>query len=123
MIIDYSILILIAIVGGCSVTGMKWYLQYREKMEKQIIKEQNEAKKPENQIDTLIDNLPAILDDRRKLYMEACRGPEGPDGKMAKSLKQQIDLLTMAESIPAPVLGILKPIAMKALKAVSSFKL
>lgn len=123
MIIDYSILTLVGIIVGGFVVGMKWYLQYREKMEKQAVKYETEQKKPENQIQSLIENLPAILDDRRKLYLEACKSPDGANGALAKSLKQQIDLLSMVESVPEPILNMAVPVLQKVMGAIGKFKL
>lgn len=120
--LDWSIVALVLGLGACGV-GIAWKLiQHREVLEKQYIAQDKKAKDPANQIDQLLDNLPAITEDRQKLYDQAVAA-NGENDPLAKSLKQQLDLLKMAGSIPEPVLHLLKPIAMRAIKAVSGFKL
>lgn len=120
-LIDPSILIVLGILVGGSVVALKWYLQYRTKMEKQIIRQEAEAQKPENQIDTLIANLPAILEDRKKLYEKAVL-EAGADSQLAKSLKQQIDIMQMVASVPEPVLNIAKPILLRGISMISKLR-
>lgn len=121
MIIDPSILILLGILIGGGSVSLKWYLQYREKVQKQIIREEKEQSKPENRIQDLLAHLPEIMEDRRRLYMEACKGPEGDQSQLAKSLRQQISMLETVSSIPQPVIELASPILSGVLKAVSRF--
>jgi hypothetical protein len=122
MIFDYSVIAVLAIIIGGLTVGMKWYLQYREKTQRQIIREEREMQKPENQIDALIQNLPAILKDRQDLYEKAVL-ESGADSPLAKSLKQQIDIMKLVASVPEPVLNIAKPILLKGIAMISKFRL
>jgi len=120
MIIDYSILALIGILIGGFIIGGKWYWQYRLKSEKMIERQEREAQKPENKIDELLQHLPEILQDRKRLYEEAIM-KDGKDSQMAKSLQQQVQMLETVVSIPQPVLEFAKPILMKGIALLQRF--
>ena len=114
------LLVIIGTIGTISIVGFKWYWQYKLKVDKIIVREQAENAKPENQINELLDHIPQILKDRRDLYEQSLR-QSGADAPMTKSLKQQVDILSMVESVPTPVLNMLKPMALGAIKMVSRF--
>lgn len=115
-------LIYFAVIVTPVMIGLKWYLSHRKLKVKAEIAEKKKAgdsagsEDMDEQIDNLLNNLPAIIKDRESILSKmTADGTQNTDAY--KSVESQLKMLRTAQQWE-PMIKVAKPIAMPIIKKV-----